>query len=86
MPLEEGMYGLTSPVIKVDEIPKPTMRQTVLFRAPIWVLGKAMSPFRKSKDHLRVDSESSEVDSDEATPKANNGNARRRAKKGSQAS
>ena len=62
------------------------MRQTILFRIPIWVFGKVVQPFRKGEDHLRIDLGSSEVDSDEATLKANSGHAGKRAKKGIQAS
>jgi hypothetical protein len=74
---KRGIHLLTnSYYLKVDEIPKPTMKQTILFRVPIWIFGKIMSPFQK-KDYLITDSESSEIDGDEATPKTSNGQARR---------
>jgi hypothetical protein len=62
------------------------MKQTILFRIPIWLFRKVVHPFRKSKDHLQVDSGGSEVDSDEAKLKINSGHTRRRAKKSSQES
>ncbi|KAI9781960.1 MAG: hypothetical protein M1839_005553 [Geoglossum umbratile] len=37
-------------LLDVDEIPKPTMKETILFRVPVWVFRKTMSPFRKAKN------------------------------------
>ncbi|KAH0553109.1 hypothetical protein GP486_006700 [Trichoglossum hirsutum] len=75
--VEENENGETEEfLLDVNEIPKPTMRQTILFRLPIWIYGNMTSLFQK-KDHLIADSESSEIDSNEETPKARNGQARR---------
>ncbi|KAI9772258.1 MAG: hypothetical protein M1840_001007 [Geoglossum simile] len=85
--VEENENGETEEfLLDVDEIPKPTMKQTILFRIPIWLFRNAVHPFQKNRGNLQVDSGGSEVDGDEAMLKANGGYTRKRDKKGSRAS
>ncbi|KAI9724402.1 MAG: hypothetical protein M1812_000470 [Candelaria pacifica] len=61
-------------VLQVDEIPKPTIRQTALFRVPIWVFnqtaGRAMAPFRKAEGE-EEDSSSDESEGLNLVPRPN---------------
>ncbi|KAI9745380.1 MAG: hypothetical protein M1835_002588, partial [Candelina submexicana] len=72
---EDGIRG--EYLLDVDEIPKPTIRQTALFRVPLWVFnktaGKAMALFRKAESDDEEEEHSSSDESDEPTsaPKAN---------------
>ncbi|KAI9818200.1 MAG: hypothetical protein M1827_000825 [Pycnora praestabilis] len=71
---EKGEY-----LLDVDEIPRPTFKQTILFRLPFWFYGqatsRAMAPFRtKAEADLEDEEEKEEAssieDSDDPIPKA----------------
>jgi hypothetical protein len=36
-------------LLEVDEIPRPTIRDTALYRFPVWIYGKAVSRFQKGQ-------------------------------------
>lgn len=80
-------------LLDVDEIQKPTFRQTVLVRLPVWIFNRSLGRMLGSSQAVKDVGESKEVDSsteesDEAVTKdttATNGTARRRGKRNGKA-
>lgn len=68
---EEDEEGETQEyLLDLDEIPKPTVRDTAVVRLPIWLFRKALNPFLKNTKPIVTDEypESDESDPSRGTP------------------
>ena len=86
-----------NPLSQVNEIPRPTIKQTVVFRLPVWLVSQVMArvrgPFGSATrpqtagglEETSSESESDEVSVDAEVPSSPNGQARWRGQKANRA-
>ena len=96
MPLDHPAHSdHHTDLVQVDEIPKPTIHQTVLYRLPIWLYHLSASKVKsliygKTEEDGAEIVEGSDTESDETVTKARgevtaNGAGKRRAKRNGRA-